>query len=217
MPPYLNGPFSPPRSGKLNQLVILLHGLGADGNDLFSLADELAEALPDVAFISPNAPSPCDMAPFGYQWFSLREWTEASMLRGLEEVSPAVNQFIDAQMKEYSLKSKQIALLGFSQGTMTALHVALRRTEALAGIVGFSGSLVAPKKLAQEITAKPPVSLIHGMIDPVVPFAAMGMAEDTLRQAGVPVESHARPMLPHGIDPEGVRIASAFLQKVFAV
>ncbi len=193
-----------------------MHGLGADGNDLFGLVEDLAEALPDAAFISPNAPEPCDMAPFGYQWFSLREWTEPAMLAGLQRVAPLVNRFIEAQKQQYQLPDSKIALLGFSQGTMTALHVALRRTETLAGIVGFSGALVGSGVLSQEIKSRPPVCLIHGMADPVVPFAAMGLAEAALTQANVPVETHARPMLPHGIDAEGIRLAKAFLQKVLA-
>ena len=192
-----------------------MHGLGADGNDLFSLADELAEYLPDAAFISPNAPEPCDMAPFGYQWFSLRDWSEASMFEGTCRAAPIVDYFIESQKKVLALEDKDVALLGFSQGTMTSLHTALRRPQALAGVVGFSGALVAPQKLATELRSKPPICLIHGMVDTVVPYAAMGMAEGALRAAGVSVEAHARPMLPHGIDPEGIRIAGEFLRRAF--
>lgn len=213
--PLLRGPFLNPSHGKPKQLVILMHGLGADGNDLFALSDELAEYLPDAAFIFPNAPEPCDMAPFGYQWFSLRDWSEASMYEGVCRTAPIVNHFIDSQKASLGLEDKDVALVGFSQGTMTALHTALRRPQALAGIVGFSGALVAPQKLAAELRSKPPVCLIHGIIDPVVPFAAMGLAEAALRGAGIAVEAHARPMLPHGIDPEGIRIAGEFLRKAF--
>lgn len=211
--PTLSGPSRPALSGNTKQLVILLHGLGADGNDLFGLSDELADALPDAAFVSPNAPFACDMAPWGYQWFSLRDWSEASMLQGVREAEPILNAFIDEQKIKYNLQDNQIALLGFSQGTMMSLHVALRRAQPLAGIVGFSGAMVAPQNLPQEITAKPPVCLIHGMVDPVVPFMAMGMAEAALKTAGVSVETHARPMLPHSIDGEGLRAAKMFLQK----
>ncbi len=183
--PSLNGPFLAAPSGNIKQLVILLHGLGADGNDLFGLAEEFAEALPDAAFISPNAPEPCDMAPYGYQWFSLQSRVDAVMLQGVQKVAPTLDAFIDAQKAQHGLQDGQIALLGFSQGTMTALHVALRRPQALAGVVGFSGAMVAPQLLPQEITAKPPICLIHGMADTVVPFAAMAMAEAALRGAGV--------------------------------
>lgn len=203
----------PAASGHANQLVIFLHGLGADGDDLLGLSDELAETLPDAAFVSPNAPFPCDMAPFGYQWFSLQNWSEASMLEGVCIAAPILNAFIEEQKKAYGLPDNKIALVGFSQGTMMALHVALRRFQPIAGIVGFSGALIAPQNLASEIISKPPVCLIHGMMDPVVPFHAMGMAEAALRSAGVSVETHARPLLPHGIDPEGISIAAAFLRK----
>ncbi len=214
--PSLSGPFRPAASGTAKQLVILLHGLGADGNDLFGLSDELSEALPDAAFVSPHAPFPCDMAPYGYQWFSLMSWTEESMWQGTCIAAPILNQFIDSQKKAYNLPDNKIALLGFSQGTMMSLHVALRRQQALGGVVGFSGAMVGPQYLPREIQSKPPVCLIHGMADPVVPFMAMGMAEAALKAAGVQVETHARPMLPHGIDAEGLNIAAAFLRKQLA-
>lgn len=212
----LSGPSRPSLSGKTTQLVILLHGLGADGNDLFGLTDELAQALPNAAFSSPNAPFPCDMAPWGYQWFSLHDWSEASMLEGVKQAAPILNTNIDEQKALYGLKDNQIALLGFSQGTMMSLHVALRRAVPLAGVVGFSGAMVAPQLLAQEITARTPVCLIHGMMDPVVPFMAMGMAEAALKAAGVSVETHARSLLPHSIDAEGIRAAIAFLKKALS-
>jgi phospholipase/carboxylesterase len=214
--PTLSGPSRPALSGNTKQLIILLHGLGADGNDLFGLSDDLAKALPDAAFASPNAPFACDMAPWGFQWFSLRDWSEASMLQGVRDAAPILNAFIDEQKAKYNLQDNQIALLGFSQGTMMSLHVALRRAEPLAGVVGFSGAMVAPQNLEKELTAKTPICLIHGMVDPVVPFMAMGMAEAALKAANVPVETHARPMLPHSIDGEGISAAIVFLKRVLS-
>lgn len=196
--------------GKPTSLVILMHGLGADGNDLIGLAPLLAEHLPDTHFISPNAPFACDMAPYGHQWFSLCDWSPASMLAGAEAVAPIVHAFADEQLKRFSLSERQLAWVGFSQGTMTSLHVALQRKEACAAAVGFSGALIT-----KTITAKPPVCLIHGDSDMVVPFAAMSMAEQTLKSAGVSVATHARAGLGHGIDPEGLDIASSFLKTRF--
>lgn len=215
--PTLHGPEKPAASGRTKQLVVLLHGLGADGNDLIGLAPFLADALPDAHFIAPNAPEPCDMAPYGYQWFSLQEWTMESKLRGTKQAAPALHAFIDAQLARFGLNESQLALVGFSQGTMMSLYAALRRAAPVAGIVGYSGALIGAEALASEIESRPPVCLIHGTADTVVPFAAMEMAEAALRANGVDVEAHARPGLPHSIDEAGIEIAKAFLQRCFGV
>lgn len=206
--PTLTGPEKAPKSGKkAESLVILLHGLGADGNDLIGLAPLLAEALPNTHFISPNAPQPCDMAPYGYQWFSLREWTQESMIRGADATAPLLHQFADSQLQRFGLPESKLAWVGFSQGTMMSLKVALFRQRECAGVVGFSGTVVM-----REITCRPPVCLIHGDADMVVPFAAMSFAEKALKEASVPVETHRRFGLGHGIDPEGLDIAASFLK-----
>lgn len=210
----LSGPFHPPASGnKPKQLVIFLHGLGADGRDLISLAPLFAESLIDAHFLSPNAPSACDMAPYGYQWFSLLSWNPSAMCQGANGVTPVLNEYIDAQLKILDLKDKDLALVGFSQGTMMAMHTAPRRPQPIAGIVGFSGALLGPELLEREIKSKPPVCLIHGVMDTVVPFTMMAQAEATLKRCGVRVESHTRPHLMHGIDPEGIEIAAKFLKE----
>lgn len=213
----LDGPRQPPASGgKAKQLVVLLHGLGADGNDLISLAPLLAEALPDAGFLSPHAPFPCDMAPMGRQWFSLQDMSMERMLEGAETAAPLLNAFLDGELAAHGLRPQDLALLGFSQGTMMALHVGLRRAEGLAAIIGFSGLLIAPSRLSREIAARPPVTLVHGTDDMVVPFQAMEMAEKGLEAAGVRVESFARPGLAHGIDQEGLTIAALHLQRAFS-
>lgn len=214
MTPPMHGPSAPAASGQNNKLIILLHGVGSNGDDLYGLVPELAPALPDAAFVSPNAPFPCDMAPFGYQWFSLQSRAEEDLRAGVERVEPILNSFIDEQMAKYGVAAKDTALVGFSQGTMTSLFVGLRRKEPLAGIVGFSGAMISAAKLPKEAQSKPPVCLIHGQMDEVVPFTAMEIAERSLKAAEVPVESHARPHLGHSIDREGLDAAIAFLQKV---
>jgi phospholipase/carboxylesterase len=205
----LSGPERAPASGgKPTSLIVLLHGLGSDGQDLISLAPFFSGALPHTHFIAPNGPAPCDMAPYGYQWFSLRDWSPQSMLRGAHEAIPALNLFIDAQLKRFALIEDRLAFIGFSQGTMMSLYVSLRRPAPCAAVVGFSGALIGE----QGITSKPPVCLIHGREDGVVPFGAMALAETILKQHSIPVEAHARPGLAHSIDPEGIDIALKFLQ-----
>jgi phospholipase/carboxylesterase len=211
----LYGPHVPPASGgPARQLVILLHGVGADGDDLISLADAWAGLLPDAEFMAPHGPQPCDMAPFGYQWFSLLDRSMPAMVAGVEHSVPLLNAYIDAAMAERGLTAGQVALVGVSQGTMTVLHTALRRREPIAGILAYSGALLAPEALAGEIRSRPPVLLIHGAEDSVVPPAALPAAEAILSAAGVPVEAVMRPGLDHGIDPEGVSLGGAFLKRV---
>lgn len=209
---YLNGPAMLPASGgRAKQLVVLLHGLGADGNDLISLGPQIAKVLPDAAIISPNAPEPCDMSPMGYQWFSLQDRSHDAMLAGVEGAAPKLNGFLDEVLDYLNLTEEDVFLIGFSQGTMMALHVGVRRKIPLAGIVGFSGALVGGDRLPDEIVTKPPVILIHGDADEVVPFQAMLMAADALKTAGVNAEAIRRPGLGHGIDPQGMLVALRFL------
>lgn len=214
----LDGPrFGPADGGTPTALVVMLHGLGADGNDLIGIAPMWAPMLPGVAFVSPNAPEPCDMAPYGRQWFSLQDRSPAAMLAGVQIAAQALNGFLDAELARLGLGPDKLALVGFSQGTMTGLYTAPRRPAAVAGVLGYSGSLIGANTLGAEASAKPPVMLIHGTADPIVPFEAMAAAESGLAAAGVPVESHARPGLAHGIDEVGLRLGVAFLKRVLGV
>lgn len=213
-PVTLSGPVVEPASGNApRQLVVLLHGLGSDGNDLISLAPMLAEALPDAQFISPNAPEPCDMAPFGYQWFSLQNRAYDAMSRGAAKAAPVLGAFLDQQLRSLGLHDGQMALIGFSQGTMMSLYTALRRPQPCAAIVGFSGALLGGDALPLEVTSRPPVCLVHGDADQVVAYEAMEAAEETLKEVNVPVETYTRPGLGHGIDPEGLSTCIRFLQR----
>ncbi len=209
----LSGPGQAPHSGTAKQLVMFLHGLGADGNDLISLAPLMTNSLPDAQFVSPDAPFDCDLAPFGRQWFSFRDTGAEQMFAGVSAAADHLNRFIDAMLKQYNLPISKLAVLGFSQGTMTALHTLLRRPEPCAAIVGFSGAIVASNRLPIDIRCKPPVCLIHGDADNVVPYAQMIDAEAALLKAGVEVETHTRSGLAHGIDPDGLDIATAFMKK----
>ncbi len=214
----LDGPrLGPADGGPAKALVVMLHGVGADGNDLIGLAPMWASLLPGVAFVSPNAPEACDMAPYGYQWFSLQDRRPAAMLAGVQAAAPVLNAFLDRELERLGLGPERLALVGFSQGTMTALYTAPRRPSAVAGVLGYSGALIGAETLAIEATARPPVMLVHGTADPIVPFGAMTAAEQALGAAGIPVESHARPGLAHGIDEDGLRLGVGFLKRVLSV
>ncbi len=212
----LSGPELPPASGgKPKQLVILLHGLGSDGDDLIGLAPEFAEILPDAQFLSPNAPFRCDMSPFGYQWFSLLSYDPQAMQKGAEHAAPILNHFIDASLERFKMKDSQLALVGFSQGTMMSLYVGLRRAQACAGILGYSGALLDSPLKESVVKSRPEICLVHGMADPVVPFMALDNAVRNLEAADVPVESHPLSMLAHGIDQRCIEIGRSFLKRVF--
>jgi len=211
----LDGPrFGPAAGGPPEQLVILLHGLGADGQDLIGIAPHYARALPNAAFVSPNAPFPCDMAPFGYQWFSVQDRTPEAMLAGVRMAASPLEAFIEREMGNAGLDESKTALVGFSQGTMMSLFVGPRRERQLAGIVGYSGRLIAPELLLQEIRTKPPVLLAHGTADEVVPYDSLAAAEKGLTAAGIEVETLSCPGIGHGIDENGLVRGAEFLHKV---
>ena len=219
----LDGPMIKPASGeKPAQLVILLHGVGADGNDLIGLAPFFQRVLPEAAFVSPNAPFAFDMAPpsmgyGGYQWFSLQDMGPLARLKGVTAAAPILDNFIDDMLEETGLAEVNTALIGFSQGTMMALHVGLRRERQLAGIVGFSGMLCGPELLSAEIRSRPPVLLVHGEADELLPVEALQAAVRGLEAAGVNVRYASRPGLGHGIDDEGLRLGMGFLAEIFGV
>ena len=215
--PTLTGPVRKPAGGGApKQLVVLLHGLGADGNDLIGLAPYWAQVLPDAEFVSPDAPFPCDMAPYGRQWFSFQSRAPEHVLAGVRAAAPLLDAFLDDALKARGLADAQLALVGFSQGTMMSLFVGLRRPQAAAAIVGFSGRLLAPELLPNDIRSRPPVLLVHGDNDPVVPFESLALAVTGLEAAGVAVEQLTRPGLGHGIDEEGLRRGGAFLRDKLA-
>jgi phospholipase/carboxylesterase len=213
----LAGPSKAPAAGgPPKQLVIMLHGVGADGNDLIELARPLARRLPHARFVAPHGPQPCDMAPVGHQWFSLRDRRPAALLAGVQASAPLLDRFIDAELARLGLADHQLALLGFSQGTMMALHVAPRRPRPMAAVLGYSGALLGPELLAQQAASRPPVYLLHGDADEVVPVEALLAATAGLQGAGLPVQWSIRPGLPHGIDPDGIEFGTAFLATAFA-
>jgi phospholipase/carboxylesterase len=215
MPTQLTGPARPPAAGGApRQLVVFLHGYGADGNDLIGLAPLFAQALPHAAFVSPNAPEPTPMG-FGYQWFGLTNLDPALIKAGVAKSAALLDAFIADALKTRGLAPEQLALIGFSQGTMMALDRALRLGGAKA-IVGFSGMVADPTPRLPPDAERPTILLVHGDADTMVPFARLAEAEHALAAGGFPVETMARPGLGHGIDPEGAQRAAAFLHQAFA-
>lgn len=203
------------RSGKARSLVVFLHGYGADGADLLGLADPLAPHLPDTVFVAPDAPEPCAGNPMGRQWFGIpwmdgtpEEEAKAGVARSAEDI----NAFLDARLAAEGLGPEALALVGFSQGAMMSLHVAPRRDPAVGAVVAISGRLLAPELLA-EVKTRPPVMLIHGDRDPVVPFAEMDRAAEALAAAGFDVYGHIMEGTPHGIAPDGLSVTMQFLKE----
>jgi phospholipase/carboxylesterase len=216
----MDGPRFRPKSGATpKQLVVLCHGVGADGNDLIDLAPTWgAFALPEAEFVSPHAPEAYDMAPGmgGRQWFSLADRTPAKVEAGIRQAAPILGHFIDAELQRLGLPADAYAIMGFSQGAMMALFTGLRRATPPRAILAFSGGLVAPDSLAAESIGHPPVLLVHGEADEVVPASRSKDAELALRKAGVPVQALYCPGLGHGIDEAGLSTGALFLQQAFA-
>lgn len=212
----LNAKHRPARSGKTKSAVIFVHGYGADGGDLLGLADPLAPHLPDTAFHAPDAPQPCSGNPFGFQWFPI-PWldgsTEEAARQGLAQAADDLNAYVDGVLEAEGLAPDRLALVGFSQGSMMSLHIAPRRDKALAAVVAFSGRLLAPELLAKEARVKPPVLLLHGDADPMVPFDDMGLAGDALVSAGFDTYAHVMRGTGHGIAPDGLSAALHFLKR----
>jgi len=214
----LDGPRLEPRTGAARRLVVFLHGYGADGNDLIELGRVWQPFLSDAAFVSPHAPEPCAGAPMGRQWFALTFRDPEERWKGVNAAAPILNRFLDAELGRRSLPASALALVGFSQGTMMALHVGLRRAPAPAAIVGYSGLFVlpngaGPEAVVADVLARPPVLLIHGDRDELIPVQALFQATQALAALEVPTEWHISPGIGHGIDQEGLRHGVEFLAR----
>ncbi|MBO6791806.1 MAG: dienelactone hydrolase family protein [Dinoroseobacter sp.] len=206
--------------GSAKRLVVFLHGYGADGADLLGLADPLGPHLPDTAFVAPNAPERCIGNPYGYQWFPI-PWIDGSSQEeadaGMQAAAGDLNAYLDAVMDEEGVDAANTILVGFSQGTMMSLHVAPRRDVSFAGVVGFSGRLLTPETLEDEVRQKPPILLIHGDADEVVPVSSLPDAGNALTAAGFEVFAHISKGTGHGIAPDGLQVALAFIRDRFGL
>ncbi|MFU8863972.1 MAG: alpha/beta hydrolase [Rhodobacterales bacterium] len=212
----LNAERRAPLSGDTRSVVVFLHGYGANGADLLGLADPLAEHLPDTLFVAPDAPESCAGAPFGFQWFPI-PWIDGSSeeeaARGMQAAASDLDAFLDAILVDEDLLPEQMVLFGFSQGTMMALHVAPRREDPVAGVVAFSGRLLQPEVLPDEVVSRMPVLLVHGDADDVVPVQSLANAAEGLQDAGFKeVFAHVMKGTAHGIAPDGLSISLAFMR-----
>lgn len=203
-----------PAQGTAKRMVVFVHGYGADGADLLGLSDPMAPHLADTVFYAPDAPEPCSGNPMGRQWFPI-PWldgsTEAAARAGLLAAADDLNGFLDARLAEEGLAPEALALVGFSQGAMMSMHVAPRRAVPIAGVVAISGRLLAPELLAAETVSRPPILLVHGDQDPVVPFDDMARADNALLEAGFQTYGHVMKGTGHGIAPDGLGVAVQFL------
>jgi phospholipase/carboxylesterase len=208
----LSGPRLPPARGEATHLIVLAHGYGADGNDLIGLAPMWQRLLPTAAFVSPNAPQRCDAGP-GYQWFPISRLDPAEMARGVESAAATLENFLEAELARLNLTGDKLALVGFSQGTMMSLHVGLKRSVKPAAIVGYSGML-ADQTLASAPEA-PPILLVHGDADPMIPVGALFASAATLGGAGAAVQWHIARGVGHSIDETGLALGGDFLARAF--
>lgn len=211
MPRPLDGPRLNPASGRARALVVFLHGYGADGNDLIDLGRSWQEILPDAAFVSPHAPEPCGMSPMGRQWWELTFRDPNERWRGVNQVQADVDAFLDAELARHGLTPDRLALVGFSQGAMTALHVGLRRRVMPAAIVAYSGHLIGGEHLKEQASGKPPILIVHGDQDNVVPVDALFDSLASLGKAEIPCQWHLSMGIAHGIDPDGLRHGGQFI------
>ena len=206
----VNGSSLQPKSGTTRKIVLLLHGYGSTGADLISLAPHWQQMMPDALFLAPNAPERCGMSG-GYQWWPLTAFSPHALAAGATLAAPAIDGFIDRKLEQYGLGDADLAIVGFSQGTMMALHVGLRRASEIAAIVGYSGMLTGAAGLARHPITKPRVLLIHGSDDPIVPVAALHAAKAQLLKLGVQVSDHISAGLGHSVDPVGLRLGGEFV------
>jgi phospholipase/carboxylesterase len=210
----LTGPRLPPARGSATHLVVLCHGYGADGNDLIGLAPYWQKLLPTAAFVAPNAPERCPGSP-GYQWFPISRLDPREMQRGVTGAAAALEAFLDAELAQYGLPAERLALVGFSQGTMMSLHVGLARARKPAAIVGYSGMFAAAENPPVLDTDAPPVLLVHGDADPMIPVEALLVSAGALGRAGVSVQWHIASGIGHSIDEAGLVLGGAFLAMAF--
>ncbi len=215
-PRPLDGPRVNPPSGKADSLVILVHGYGADGNDLIGLAPHWQLVLKSTAFVAPNAPEPCAMNPMGYQWFPISRIDPGELWRGVQTAAQDLDTFIDQELERHGLDESRLALVGFSQGTMMSLHVGLRRSKPLAGILGYSGALAGPEHLAGDMKSKAPILLIHGDMDEMITVDRMHSAAKALGEAGLAVQWHVSQGVGHGIAQDGLALGARFLRDIFS-
>jgi phospholipase/carboxylesterase len=221
MAAVIDGPRVGAKSGKARQLVVFLHGYGADGADLIEIGRQWRSFLPDADFVAPNAPERCSMSPMGRQWFPLTFRDDSERWRGVVAARPTLDAFLDAELEKRGLDDRSLALVGFSQGTMMSLHTGLRREIAPRAIVGYSGMLVEGAEGSADAPIRyatpPAILLVHGEADELIPVEALMMSANGLAEKNFPVQWHLSAGLGHGIDNAGLVHGALFLAQSFGV
>ncbi|MBL6426100.1 MAG: prolyl oligopeptidase family serine peptidase [Maritimibacter sp.] len=204
----------PAKSGETKSVVVFLHGYGADGADLLGLADPLSDHMPDTAFYAPDAPEKCAGNPFGFQWFPI-PWldgsSEEAARAGADLAHEDIDAFLDMVMAQEGITPDRLIVYGFSQGTMMSLKVIPQRDTEIAGIVAFSGRILQPETYGEHVKVRPPVLLVHGDADEMVPVAHFQEAGQVLNDAGFNVYGHIQKGTGHGIAPDGLSVALSFM------
>ena len=198
---------------KPTSLVVLLHGIGADGFDLVPLAEFWSSTLKKTKFYSLHAPEAYKLAPSGRQWFDLEDRDQTRILKEIELVKPIIVNFLEKKLKKNNLSYKDIVFVGFSQGTMVALNLALTIKKEIMGVLGYSGGVILTKSGKIEICSKPNICLVHGNDDEVVPKKMMETTKEVLIQNNINTKAHLIKNMGHGINQEGLEIGQNFLVK----
>lgn len=201
---------APLHGGRAHSLCVLLHGFGADGNDLMPVAEILTHYFPDMYFAAPNAPEPCVTDPQWFQWYSPFADRDAADFE-VAAIAPRVNRYIDRQLERLGLADDRLVVLGFSQGGGIAIEAALTRDRTCAALLAFTTSVRNKPTLSQRIRSRPPVLLVHGADDPVIDVSSLHRSVSTLSAVGLNVEHHICAGIGHTLNDEGVHVAAEFL------
>ena len=207
-------PFQSNGAGRVEKLVVLIHGYGASGENLIGLSYHWQSSLPHTFFVAPNGPEPCDVNPMGYQWFGLPDLSLTNIRLGLDRATPVLQNYVQQLITTYQLSPRDVAVVGFSQGAMLALDLMFVMPN-LAGIIAYSGIFLPPTKLPDS----PPLCkalLIHGTLDMVVPFSFLQQAELNLKKYGIAFDSYTCHGLDHSINQEGIEKGKNFLMQVLS-
>lgn len=210
----LKGPYKLPSGNKKpEKLVVFLHGVGSDGYDLIGLADDFEEIIENAVFLSPNAPFKYENFPTGYQWFSLSDYNPDKLYHGIKQALPILKTYIDKNLEKYSLEYKDLVLVGFSQGAMMSVQLALRLPNPCLAVISFSGAIIKPEELVEDINSKPYICLIHGENDHVVPISKHHASVQILKNIQVPFKEYILKDLAHSINLEALKLAKNFLSE----
>ena len=204
---------APLSKNKPQQVIVLCHGYGGDGKDISTLAINWQRFLPEAIFLCPNAPEICAVNPQGYQWFDLSSDKEELILEKSLIVEEKLNTFIDQILNNFQLEPNNLALVGFSQGCMMSIQIALKKKKQISCLIGYSGKVINQKHLSDNIHSKPKIFLMHGANDTLVPPTHLLEAKEYLVKHGLKIKTKMFKDCEHRIPVEGVSLGLGFLKK----